>query len=33
MKFFNTADWHLGRYLHGISPLEDQARISSRDRR
>ena len=27
MKFIHTADWHLGRYLHGISLLEDQAHI------
>ena len=27
MKFLHTADWHLGRYLHGVSLLEDQAHI------
>ena len=24
MKLLHTADWHLGRYLHGQSLLEDQ---------
>lgn len=27
MKLLHTADWHLGRYLHGHSLLEDQAHI------
>lgn len=27
MKFLHTADWHLGRYLHGRSLLEDQAHV------
>ena len=27
MKFLHTADWHLGRYLHGSSLLDDQAHI------
>lgn len=25
MRFIHTADWHLGRTLHGVSLLEDQA--------
>ncbi|MRD73942.1 exonuclease subunit SbcD [Rhodocyclus tenuis] len=25
MKILHTADWHLGRYLHGLSLLDDQA--------
>jgi exonuclease SbcD len=25
MKFFHTADWHLGKLVHGISMIEDQA--------
>lgn len=25
MRFLHTADWHLGRYLHGTSLLDDQA--------
>lgn len=27
MKFLHTGDWHLGRYLHGYSLLEDQAHV------
>lgn len=27
MRFFHTADWHLGRYLHGVSLLDDQAHV------
>jgi exonuclease SbcD len=27
MKFLHTADWHLGRYLHGASLLDDQAHV------
>ncbi len=27
MKFLHTADWHLGRYLHGASLLADQAHV------
>lgn len=27
MKFLHTADWHLGRYLHGSSLLDDQAHV------
>ena len=27
MKLLHTADWHLGRYLHSHSLLEDQAHI------
>ena len=27
MKFLHAADWHLGRYLHGRSLLEDQAHV------
>lgn len=27
MKFLHTADWHLGRYLHGRSLIEDQAHV------
>ena len=27
MKFLHTADWHLGRYFHGASLLEDQAHV------
>lgn len=29
MKFLHSADWHLGRYLHGRSLLEDQAHMLS----
>lgn len=27
MRFLHTADWHLGRVYHGVSLLEDQARV------
>jgi len=27
MKLLHTADWHLGRYLHGQSLLEDQEHV------
>lgn len=27
MRLLHTADWHLGRALHGASLLEDQARL------
>ena len=27
MKFLHTADWHLGRYFHGTSLLDDQAHV------
>ncbi len=27
MRFLHTADWHLGRVLHGASLLEDQAHV------
>jgi exonuclease SbcD len=27
MKILHTADWHLGRYLHGVSLLEDQIHV------
>ena len=27
MRFLHTADWHLGRVLHGVSLLEDQAHV------
>ncbi len=27
MKFLHTADWHLGRYFHGASLLDDQAHV------
>lgn len=27
MRFLHTADWHLGRYFHGASLLEDQAHV------
>lgn len=27
MRFLHTADWHLGRYLHGTSLLHDQAHV------
>lgn len=27
MRFLHSADWHLGRYLHGTSLLEDQAAV------
>lgn len=27
MRFLHTADWHLGRVYHGLSLLEDQARV------
>ena len=27
MRILHTADWHLGRYLHGTSLLEDQALV------
>lgn len=27
MKFFHTADWHLGKLVHGMSMIEDQAYI------
>lgn len=27
MKLLHTADWHLGRYLHGRSLIEDQAHV------
>jgi exonuclease SbcD len=27
MRFLHTADWHLGRYLHGASLLNDQAHV------
>ena len=27
MKILHTGDWHLGRYLHGVSLLEDQAHV------
>jgi len=27
MKILHTGDWHLGRYLHGVSLLEDQAYV------
>ena len=27
MKILHTADWHLGRYLHGVSLLADQAHV------
>jgi len=27
MRFLHTADWHLGRYFHGASLLEDQAYV------
>lgn len=27
MRFLHTADWHLGRYFHGASLLDDQAHI------
>src|SRR5690625_3878280 len=27
MKFFHTADWHLGKIVQGVSMLEDQAYI------
>ncbi|HET6521656.1 MAG TPA: exonuclease SbcCD subunit D [Geminicoccaceae bacterium] len=27
MRFLHTADWHLGRYLHGVSLVEDQAHL------
>jgi DNA repair protein SbcD/Mre11 len=27
VRFLHTADWHLGRYLHGTSLLDDQAHV------
>jgi DNA repair exonuclease SbcCD nuclease subunit len=27
MRFLHTADWHLGRYFHGATLLDDQAHI------
>ena len=27
MRFLHTADWHLGRVLHGVSLLEDQRHV------
>lgn len=27
MRFLHTGDWHLGRYLHGASLLDDQAHV------
>jgi len=27
VKFLHTADWHLGRYFHGASLLDDQAHV------
>lgn len=27
MRFLHTADWHLGRYFHGASLLDDQAHV------
>lgn len=27
MRFLHTADWHLGRYFHGSSLVEDQAHV------
>jgi exonuclease SbcD len=27
MRILHSADWHLGRYLHGVSLIEDQAHI------
>lgn len=27
MRFLQTGDWHLGRYLHGASLIEDQAHV------
>ena len=27
MKILHTADWHLGRYLHGVSLLDDQKHV------
>lgn len=27
MRFLHSADWHLGRYLHGTSLIEDQAAV------
>ena len=27
MRILHTADWHLGRYLHGVSLLEDQIHV------
>jgi exonuclease SbcD len=27
MRFLHTADWHLGRYFHGASLLDDQAQV------
>lgn len=27
MRFLHTADWHLGRLLHGVALLEDQAHV------
>ena len=27
MRFLQTADWHLGRVLHGASLIEDQAHL------
>lgn len=26
-RFLHTGDWHLGRYLHGVSLLDDQAHV------
>jgi exonuclease SbcD len=30
MRLLHTADWHLGRALHGASLLEDQAHLLDR---
>ena len=27
LRFLHTADWHLGRYLHGTSLLDDQSHV------
>ena len=29
MRFIHTADWHLGRYFHNVSLLEDQWHVLS----
>ena len=30
MRFLHTADWHLGRVLHGTNLIEDQAYLLDR---
>ena len=27
MRLLHTSDWHIGRQLHGVSLIEDQAHV------